>query len=113
MVLYSQKIRNIGVDLMRPHMAHINNTLIKKHLAKEAGDESLSYQKYMQMVNRAETDGWKLPMIIAELKAEKERIELDPRNGGGEPILQQGFDNAKMACINAINRIISELKGEI
>lgn len=98
---------------MRPHMAHINNTLIKKQLAKAAANENTSYKNYMAMVQRAEKDGWKLPMIIAELQAEKRRIEEDPRNGSGDPILQQGYDNAKMACVNAIRVIISELKGEI
>lgn len=95
---------------MKPHLAYINNTLIRKQLANEARNEQTSYRKYMGMVEQARQDGFNDDHIVSELEAEKWRIEHDLREG--DAIFQQGLANAKTSCTIAIARIISEIKGQ-
>lgn len=98
---------------MRPHMAHIQNTLIKKKLAEDASNQETSYKKYMKLVTKARNLGHSVYEIISELENEKNVIEkMNHDNHEGDPIFQQGVRNAKTSCINAINIIIEELKGE-
>ncbi len=97
---------------MRSHMQHIHNALVKQKWAKAAADQPTSYKKYKEKVDNALKAGWNIPSIIAELNVEMERIEDDKRDGNGDPILAQGFVNARTACRNAIQLLISELKGE-
>lgn len=93
---------------MRPHMAHIQNTMIKKKLAEKAKEPS--YDQYRRMVDAAFAAGWDKERILMELEAEKQRIQEDKREG--DPIFQQGLQNAKASCVASIEILISELKGE-
>lgn len=95
---------------MRPHLAYIQNTLIKKHLAEKAADQSTSYRKYMSNVEKARKLGFHDSEIIKELESEAERIRKDIR--AGDSLFLQGVANAQKACIDSIALIISELKGE-
>jgi len=95
---------------MRPHMAHINNTLLKKKLAEDAADRATSYKRYMDKVKDAKALGFSVQAIIVGLEEEMEHIKQDERDGDG--IFQFGLKNAKESCLNAISNIIEELKGE-
>lgn len=96
---------------MKPHLAHIQNTLIKKQLAVEAGDRPTTYRKYWDMIKKEREKGTPDVIIIAELEGERARILKDQREGN-DPLFQQGVHNAKVACLSSIELIISELKGE-
>lgn len=96
---------------MKPHLAHIQNTLIKKQLVVEAGDRPTTYKRYWEMIKRAREAGTSDETIIAELEAESARILKDQRESD-DPMFQQGVHNAKVACMSSIELIISELKGE-
>lgn len=95
---------------MKPHMAHIQNTLIKKRLSEEAKDEKSTYAKYRELADKALANGYPKEAIIDELESEMAEIQLDVRNG--DHLFQVGVSNAKQACLNAIRTVISELKGE-
>jgi hypothetical protein len=95
---------------VKPHLAHISNTLIKKQLACMAGNEQTAYAKYKNKVDFALAAKVKESEIIEELNREIETIEADKRDG--DPIFQEGIHNAKTACISAIRLLISELKGD-
>jgi len=96
---------------LKPHLAHIQNTLVKKQLAEEAADRNTSYRRYMHMIEAARRNGYSEERIVAELEAEKERILKDQREGD-DPLFQQGVHNAKVACLSSIELILSELKGD-
>ncbi len=95
---------------MKPHMAHIHNTMIKKKLAKDAGDVSTTIAGYRAKIAKAQAFGFPAADIIEELRLERESISKDIR--AGEAIFLQGVVNAKRACIAAIDQLISELKGD-
>lgn len=95
---------------MRPHLAHMNNTLIRKQLANEAGNKQSAYSKYRKIVAEAREMGFDNEHIILELEAEKARIKQDIRVG--DSIHMQGVANAQNACMVSIALVISELKGE-
>lgn len=96
---------------MKPYLAHMQNTLIKKQLAIEAGDRPTTYKRYWNMIKAARRNGTSTEQIVEELLAEKERILKDQREGD-DPLFQQGVHNAKVACLSSIELIIEELKGE-
>ncbi len=96
---------------MKPHMAYINNMLIRKQLSNEARNEQTSYRKYKGLVERAMRLGHTNEEIIEELKMEAERVMADRRDG--DAIFTQGLANCKTSCVNAITLIISELKDEV
>lgn len=96
---------------MRPHLAHINNMLIKKKLAEEAKESKTSYAKYSKLVEKARNEGHEDDEIIEELEREKERIINDYREG--DPIFQSGLINAKAACLNSLELVISEITSGI
>ena len=95
---------------MKPHLAHINNTIIKKQLADDAKNTKTSYAKYRAKIDKALANGYPKQAIIDELEHEVQDIMLDERDG--DPIFKQGVHNAKVACISSIRTIIAELKGE-
>lgn len=95
---------------MKPHLAYINNTLIKKQLAKEAKNEKTSYVKYRTKVDKALKAGYPAYAIISEL--ENEIVSIMATQHQGDAIFQEGVHNSKVACISAIRIIIAELKGE-
>lgn len=95
---------------MRPHLMHIAQTIARKQANLEALNEQKNYQKYMKMVERARSLGYLAEHIIKELEEERERIMKSKYEG--DALFQDGVKNSKKACINAINSIISELKGE-
>ncbi len=94
---------------MKPHMAHINNTLVRKKLATDARNVEPSLETYRRLVRKARAAGYSASGIIAELEAEKHRVLMDIR--AGDAIFLEGVRNAQNACIVAIDTIISELKG--
>lgn len=91
-------------------MAHINNTLVRKRLAKDAMDEEKDYNRYMEVVSRAVANGYPKEAIINELEDEILAITHDKRDG--DALFQEGLWNTKMSCINAIKRVIEKLKEE-
>lgn len=93
---------------MRPHMAHINNTLIKKKLAEDAKDQVSSYQRYRTIVKTAREAGYTDHEIMSALCAEKTRIQQDEREG--DEIFKEGVRNSKIACLNAISMVMSEIE---
>lgn len=95
---------------MRPHMAHFQNTLIKKKLAEKAGERDEARTKYMASVEKARAAGYTNEAIAEELATERERIRKDIRIG--DSLFLKGVENAQRACIATIDEIISELKGE-
>jgi len=101
---------------MKPHMAYMNNTLIKKELAESAKNQKTSYRKYREQVDAVLAIGHTKDQVIEELEMEIERIMGDNRPSE-DPIFQQGVHNAKVACISAIRmmsatwRAISPPKG--
>lgn len=95
---------------MRPHMAHLQNTLIRKQLMNEAGNKQSSYSRYRALVTRAREQGFTDEQIIHELLIEKERIKRDIRIG--DSIFQQGVANSQNACMVSITLVISEIKGD-
>ena len=95
---------------MKPHLAYINNSIIKKQLAEKAKDQKTSYQKYRATVDMLLEKGIPIPEIITELEDEEARILAKEHEG--DPIFQQGVHNAKVACITSIRVIIAELKGD-
>lgn len=96
---------------MKPHMAHIQNTLIKKKLAEDAKNTTTSYSRYRTKVDRALQAGYSKADIVTELESEINFIMTDTRDSN-DPLFQQGVHNAKVACISSIRTIIAELKGE-
>lgn len=96
---------------MKPHLAHINNTLIRKHLAERASDQESSYKRYRSLSNKAIAQGYSVYQVIEALEEERKRIERD-ETFKGDPLFEYGVANAKQACINAIKLVIDELKGE-
>jgi hypothetical protein len=96
---------------VKPHLAYINNMLIKKKLAEDAKDSSSAYDQYMKRVRELRRDGVSSEVIIDELGNEIARIEKDEREND-DLFFQQGVKNAKAACISAIKRITEELKGD-
>lgn len=98
------------LDSMKPHMAHIAETMIRKELAVEAKNPKTSYTRYCQLVDRARAGGYSDADIIKELKEERKRISDDKREG--DPLFQEGVHNSKVSCLHAISLIISELEGE-
>lgn len=95
---------------MKPHMQYIAQTLARKKAADDASDYMGSYQTYNKLACRAFEKGYSVSYIIQELEEEKERIEMDRREG--DELFQQGLRNAKAACLKAIDLLISELKGD-
>lgn len=95
---------------MRPHMREIARTLVRKDLVEQAGNKRTSYQRYKLMVADAFDKGHSREHILEELEAEMNRIKNDKREG--DALFQQGVHNSKISCLNALNLIISELKGE-
>jgi len=91
-------------------MMHIANTLARKALNKEAGDYQSSYQKYMKKVKEAQKIGYLPESIIEAIKAERERIINDVKEG--DLLFQDGIKRVKTACLQAIAVIIQELEGE-
>lgn len=96
---------------MRPHMAHIQNTLIKKQLSEEAGNHKTSYRKYKRLVDSAISQGYDEGQIILELEVEKQRIKNDVKESD-DPFFIQGVKAAQRSCEMAINLIINELKSK-
>lgn len=96
--------------MMRPHMAHIHNTMIKKRLADEAADTKSSIRKYRDLVEKARASGYDDDAIIIELESEKDRIRKDIQCG--DSLYLKGVENAQTACLASIDEIIKELKGE-
>lgn len=96
---------------MKPHMAYINNTLIKKQLAKNAKDPKTAYVKYRAKADKALKAGFPLFSVIQELEREIETIMSDQRESN-DPLFMEGVHNAKVSCISSIRTIIAELKGE-
>lgn len=96
---------------MKPHLAHMHNTLIKKKLAEDAGNQETSYKNYKSLAKRALDEGYAPILVIAELEAELTKIEADEREG--DPIFQNGVANAKTSCSNAIKLVINELKEKV
>lgn len=100
-----------GGDIsMRPHMAYIQHTLKRKQATENAANDQTSYLAYTKIAAQARMNGLDNNAILAELEWEKERIENDHREG--DALFQQGLSNSKTSCIKAIDRIISEIKGE-
>lgn len=97
---------------MKPHLAHIQNTLIKKVLAEDAKKERTSYARYRGIADKALARGVPKAMVIAELESELDTIGRDVREGD-DPFFQEGVRNAKVSCTNAIKVVIQELKGEL
>lgn len=95
---------------MRPHMAHIAQTLARKDAVREAGNTQSSYARYTEMVKKAIENGWLMEDIVVELEGEKERIESDMREG--DALFQQGMRATKTSCLNAIELVLSELREE-
>lgn len=96
---------------MKPHLAHIQNTIIKKQLSEDAKNTKTSYAKYRMRVEHAIRAGHPKEDIILELECEISRI-MDDQRESNDPLFQQGVHNAKVACISSIRTIIAELKGE-
>lgn len=96
---------------MRPHLAHLQNTMIKKQLAVDALDTDKPMKRFRDLVARARAAGYDGVAIITELQAERFRIKTDIRCG--DSLFLKGIENAQSACIVAIDKIISEIKGEI
>lgn len=95
---------------MKPHMAHIAETIIRKRLAEDAKNPETSYEKYTKKVEAAKTAGYTTAEIIAALECEIERVRKDHRPG--DALFLHGVNNSKLACISSISVIIAELKGE-
>lgn len=91
-------------------MAHIQNTLAKKQLVQEALDIQAPLKKYRELVAGAKARGFDNEAIAAELEDERARITHDIRCG--DSLFLKGVENAQSACIVAIDKILSELKGE-
>ena len=96
---------------MRPHLAHINNDLIKKQLAEEALNKEAAYDKYNKQVDLALEKGFTVKEIVKELEAEAERIRRDEKEG--DHLFLMGVRNVKTACLSAIEETILELEGKI
>lgn len=94
--------------LNRPHMAHINNTLAKKQLIENAGDADGAYGRYRKLVVDFLGRGFTPKELIEELEYEITRIEEDEREG--DPLFLEGVQASKKSCIDAIRRLISELR---
>lgn len=93
---------------MRPHMAHLHNTFIKRRLAEDAAKTSID--KYEALVEKARRGGFSDEEIIAELEAEKIRVQSDLRMGDANFL--QGVRNAQRSCLASIDFVISQLKGD-
>lgn len=93
---------------MKPHMAYIHNTMIKKKLAENA--KASTYETYRQKVSGLLQEGYPKETLIDELGNEISRIEADERDG--DNIFQNGVHNAKVSCVSALRLIIKELKGD-
>lgn len=96
---------------MKPHMMHIASTLARKELTREAINHESAYATYKRKVKEALERGFSLDRIIDELLAEKDRIWRDPMRDG-DALFKQGVQNTKTSCMNAINLVISELRGD-
>lgn len=94
---------------MKPHMKHIKETMARKQAANEAGNKETAYNHYKNKVAIAQKY-FKNEEIVQELEREMERVKNDKKIG--DAIYLQGVANAQNACMVAIARIISELKGE-
>lgn len=95
---------------MKPHMAHIKRTLERKEAVKRAKNPDADYVKYKKAIDRAYRDGYLKEHVLAELKAERERIENDARSV--DALFDEGLQNAKQSCILALDRVINELETE-
>lgn len=95
---------------MKPHLNHIAHTLARK-LAVSKAKES-SYQLYWEKVKRAFEQGYTKTDVIIQLESEMDRIKEDERGEEGDPLFKIGITNAKESCLNAIELIVTELKGE-
>lgn len=92
---------------MKPHMAHIANTVARQQAAEKALDSP--YARYWALVEKARASGYDDELIIEELEAEAERVRYDEREG--DRIFQKGLDNSKVSCLAALMSIIAEIKG--
>lgn len=90
---------------MKPHMAHINNTMIRKQLVEKAKESP--YDNYKKKVDEALSLGFPKDKIIIELENEIQRIKKDIR--AGDSLHMQGVLNAQNACMDAIYVLITEL----
>lgn len=93
---------------MRPHMAHIAETLERKAMAEDAKDIQSSYKKYRAIADRSLSEGYFPATVAAELAHEIVRIEEDVREG--DQLYLNGVANAKTACIAAIRTVIAEIE---
>lgn len=96
---------------MKPHMAHIQETIERKRQIEKAGNIDATYEQYMNLVRKAYLADYSKERIIDELENEMKRIEADKRENG-DAIFQSGVRVSKTTCLNVIGRIIRELKGE-
>lgn len=105
----NQTVKVFPGDEMKPHLAHINNTLIKKQLAEKAKDTQSTYAQYRSKADQL-MQVMPIEDIVSELELEISRIMAS--NHEGDDIFQQGVHNSKVSCISSIRTLIAELKGE-
>lgn len=95
---------------MRPHMAHIHKTMVRKQLAERAKDAKGPMNQYRRKVEAALAQGYFESEIIHELEGELSRIETDEQEG--DQLHQEGVKNVKSACKEAIETVIAELRSK-
>lgn len=95
---------------MKPHLAFINQTMAKKKAAEEAKKPELAYDRYQQLVIKAQNRGALVLDIIFELKQEKTRIAQKKYEFYDDPIIEQGIRDATASHLEAIDRLIKELE---
>lgn len=97
---------------MKPHMKHIQETLVKKQAAEEAKDIAVPMAKYRRKMEQALRAGYSPQDVSDELENEIRSI-MESTVDTDDPLFKQGEHNAKVACITALRTLIAELKGEI
>ncbi len=95
---------------MKPHMAHIAETIARKQLVEDAKKPETSYRQYKQIANEALGAGFTKEEIAESLEVVIEMIKN--HNSSGDALFLQGVHNWKVSCIASIKVIIAELKGQ-
>lgn len=95
---------------MKPHRAFINQTMAKKKAAEEAKNPESAYDRYQQLVIKAQNRGALIPDIIFELKQEKTRISQSKHELYDDPLIEQGIKDATISHLAALDQLIKELE---